>query len=337
MLVTLQDLIRVLQNPAPQYVFGCIPAIVTIGTAPDNGLINKMLWILRCLGSPFTGLFYIFDVGNDSISMTTYWLDSKFKENGQPIAFRPFGHYVKKIILKDQDPQVIRSLEECVAEASVLDRLSSLASAYYVFVGIFAGLTKAMHLGSCSEEDWPYLPLALAWTLPAIYRRVFWGRMVVKDPREILEKLEKDPKEQLEKLEMSESNIYIVVRGIPDHVKNPQDGRIFVITFILFSILIPWITVVLAYFSRPIGYGCRSKYLSVLCSFWTFNSTVAYLSHLKGETSVYSRRILSIWFYFSGIIVAILLLLLALLSRTRSWWPDLFGEACSLTCFSQNH
>lgn len=334
-MTTLQDLIRILEDPAPQYVLGCIPVIVTIGTAPDNGLGNKILWILRCLGSPFTGLFYVLNVKSDPISTTTYWLSSdRFKEDGKTISFRPFGHHAKEIYLSDQDPQVIQSLEECIAEASPLDRLSSLASAYYVFVGIFAGITKAMNIGHCIGEDWPYLPLALAWTLPAVYKRVIGGRMVVRDPRERLEKLEKDPNERIEK---SENKSYIVVRDIPDHVKNPKDASIFVITFVLFSLIIPWTAVPLAFFSRPIGFGCRSRYISVLCSIWTVNSTIAYISHVLGEKSVYSRRILSIWFYFSGIIVAILLILLALLSRTRSWWVDLFGEFCSLTCSSQDH
>ncbi|GBC09357.1 hypothetical protein RclHR1_00880011 [Rhizophagus clarus] len=334
-MTTLQDLIHTLEDPAPQYVLGCIPVIVTIGSAPDNGLGNKLLWILRCLGTPFTGLLYTLNIKNDLMPMTTYWLNSnRFKEDGKTIPFRPFGHHAKEIILSDQDPQVIKSLEECIAEASPLDRLSSLASTYYVFVGIFAGLTKAMHIGHCTEEDWPYLPLALAWTLPAVYKRVLGGKVVVRDPRERLEILERDPCERIEK---SENKAYIVVRDILDHVKNPKDASIFVITFVLFSLIIPWITVPLAYFSRPIGYGCRSKYLSLLCSIWTLNSTLAYISHVLGEKTVYSRRFLNIWFYFSGIIVAILLLLLALLSRTRSWWVDLFGESCSLTCSSQDY
>ncbi|PKK78879.1 hypothetical protein RhiirC2_728602, partial [Rhizophagus irregularis] len=33
----------------------------------------------------------------------------------------------------------------------------------------------AMHLAHCTEEDWPYLPLSLSWTLPAVYKRVFGG------------------------------------------------------------------------------------------------------------------------------------------------------------------
>jgi hypothetical protein len=335
-MTTLQDLIHTLEDPAPQYVLGCIPVIVTIGTAPDNGLGNKILWILRCLGSPFTGLFYTLNVKNDPISITSYWLNSdRFKENGETISFRPFGHHAKEIILSDQDPEVIQSLEECIAEASPLDRLSSLASAYYVFVGIFAGITKAVNIGHCTEVDWPYLPLALTWTLPAVYKRVFGGKMVVRDPRERLEKL--DTMNSSERIEKLENKVYIVVRDLSDHVKNPKDASIFVITFILFSLIIPWVTVPLAYFSRPIGFGCRSKYISVLCSIWSVNSTIAYISHVLGEKSVYNRRFLNIWFYFSGIIVAILLLLLALLSRTRSWWVDLFGESCSLTCSSQDH
>src|SRR6266542_2185208 len=188
--------------------------------------------------------------------------------------------------------------------------------------------------------------------------------MVVKDPRE---KLDEDFREELNKSEnvsreKSESKTYIFVKTPkdveesentymimrvdkkyihtilvkdlhPDNERSLQDFRVFLITFVLFSILIPWTTVLLAYFTRPIGFGCRSRYISVLCTIWTVNSIIAYVSHIMGEKTVRSRwRILDLWFYFSGILVAILLLLLALLSHTRSWWIDLFGVTCSLTC-----
>src|ERR1700722_8698897 len=168
---SLSNLIQTLQEPAPQYVLGCIPAIATVGTAPDSGLGYKMLWIFRCLGCPFSGLFYFINIShNDSIAMSTYWLtsDQFMIRNECGISYRPFGHYAMEIEANDQDETVIKLLNECMAEASVLDRLSSLASAYYILVGIIAGLIKAIHIGPCNEEDWPYLPLALAWTVPAI-------------------------------------------------------------------------------------------------------------------------------------------------------------------------
>uniref|UniRef100_U9U4L9 Uncharacterized protein n=1 Tax=Rhizophagus irregularis (strain DAOM 181602 / DAOM 197198 / MUCL 43194) TaxID=747089 RepID=U9U4L9_RHIID len=189
MIATFQDisiieLLHTLQEPAPQYVLGCGPAVATIGTSPESGLINKLLWLLRCLGCPFTGLFYACGIRNDPIAMSIYWLTSDhFRRDGNILPYRPFGLYTMKIAEDERNEEVIRLLKECMAEASVLGRLSSLASAYYIFLGIFTGLIKALQIGPCTEEDWPYLPLALAWTLPAICRRVFGGKMIVNDPR----------------------------------------------------------------------------------------------------------------------------------------------------------
>ncbi|GES93502.1 hypothetical protein GLOIN_2v1478081 [Rhizophagus clarus] len=287
-------LLQTLQNPAPQYVLGSVPAIATIGAAPDSGLINKLLWILRCLGCPFTGLFYSCNVSCDPIAMSAFWLPSDhFVKNGYKVLYRPFGHHTMEIAVDEQDKLVIQLLKECIAEASVLDRLSSLASAYYIFLGMFSGLAKAIRIGPCTQEDWPYLPLALAWTFPAIYRRVIGGRMVVNDPRHALE------------------NKYLVVRDLPHNKKSAQDAQV-LITFVLFSVVFPWMAVLLAYFTRPVGYGCRSKYLTVLASIWSFNSLIAYISHLLGEKFVEG-----------------------LLSHTPSWWADLFGGHCGVTCFDK--
>lgn len=311
---SLLKLLRTLQDPAPQYVLGCLPAIATIGAAPDNGLINKLIWVLRCLGCPFTGLFYSCNINSDPISMSTYWLTSKhFTKNGCKIPYRPFGHYTMEIVADDQDKIVIKLLKECIAEASVLDRLSSLASAYYIFLGIFAGITKAIRIGPCTGDDWPYLPLALAWTFPAIYKRVSGGRMVVNDPRHALR------------------DMHVVVRDLSHDRRSAQDVQV-LITLVLFSIGVPWISVLLAYFTRPMGYGCRSKYLTVMASIWSFNSLIAYISHISGEKYVGGNRLINGWFCLSGVIIAILLILLGLLSHTQSWWGDLFGEVCAVKC-----
>src|ERR1044072_537051 len=99
--------------------------------------------------------------------------DIESNNNDQSIPFRPFGNFaMRKELTEDQK----RQLDECVAEASILERLSSLASAYYIFVGIFSGLFRAM--GPCTVEDWPYIPLLFAWTLPVIYIRVTGGKVV---------------------------------------------------------------------------------------------------------------------------------------------------------------
>ncbi|RIA85802.1 hypothetical protein C1645_781141 [Glomus cerebriforme] len=308
---SLTKLILLLQNPAPQYVFGCLPAIATIGAAPESGLTNKILWLLRCLGCPFTGLFYSFNVNNNSIARSAYWLTSdQFLKNGNKIPYRPVGHHAMEIVVSEQQDDVIKLLEGCVAESSALDRLSSLVSAYYIFIGIFIGLVR---INSCSVEGWPYLPFALAWTLPAIYDRVLGGKLVVKDPRDRLKEM------------------HVVVRDLPYNRKSAQDTQV-LITFVLFSVIIPWTSVILSCVTFPKGYGCRSKYLTVLCSIWSFNSIIAYKSHIRGEKFVSSNRFINVWFCLCGIIIAILLILLGLLNHSPSWWVDLFGETCEIEC-----
>ncbi|CAB5197052.1 hypothetical protein RhiirA5_424366 [Rhizophagus irregularis] len=306
------DFLRTLQDPAPQYVLGCGPAVATIGASPESGLINKLLWLLRCLGCPFTGLFYAC-VCNDPITMSIYWLTSDhFMKDENILPYRPLGHYIMKITVDEQDDDVIKLLEECIAEASVLDRLSSLASAYYIFLGIITGLIKAMRIGQpCPKEDWPYLPLALAWTLPAIYKRVYGGRMVVNDPRDRLK------------------DMHLVVSDLKHRESHKRSARVAqVMIILLFSIIIHWISVLLAYFTYPVGYGCRSRYLTVLSSIWSFNNLIAYISHIIGERSVEGNRFIHGWFCLCGVTIFILLILLGLLSHTQSWWKDLFGNIC---------
>ncbi|RGB27532.1 hypothetical protein C1646_718381 [Rhizophagus diaphanus] len=148
--------------------------------------------------------------------MSTYWLKSEhFMKDGKKLPYRPFGHY-HTIKIADEQAEVIELLKECIAESSALDRLSSLASAYYILLGIFSGLTKAIRIGPCTGEDWPYLPLALAWTLPAIYKRVSGGRMVVKDPRDRLK------------------DMHVVVHDLKFHEGHKRSARVAQIMIILF-------------------------------------------------------------------------------------------------------
>src|SRR6266542_605932 len=92
----LLNLIFKLQDPVPQYVLGCLPAIATIGAAPDNGLMNKLIWIFRALGCPFSGLFYFCN----EKSMCAYWLTSNsFVKDRRTISYRPFGHHAMELDL----------------------------------------------------------------------------------------------------------------------------------------------------------------------------------------------------------------------------------------------
>ncbi|RIA91707.1 hypothetical protein C1645_736908 [Glomus cerebriforme] len=333
----LLQFISKLQDPAPQYVLGCLPAIATLGSAPDNGLMNKMIWICRCIGCPFSGLFYFCNIGGDNLEMCAFWLTSDcfIHVDGREIPYRPFGHHAMKLVFS---PVLKKRINDCISEASVLDRLSSLASAYYILVGIFVGIARAAGLvgSSCTVKDWPYIPLALAWTLPAICVRVFNGRVVFKDPRQKFHYEEKEEeekekeKENKEENEKEESEIRIIEDDGEDEQESNKNRKILVkelkedeinsatartMLTAAFSVVIPWIAVILAYFTKPTGFACRSKFLSVVCAVWTVNSVSAYISHIRGETNVSGNR------YIHG-----------LLSSTQLWWVNLFGESCYSQC-----
>ncbi|RIB24453.1 hypothetical protein C2G38_2069984 [Gigaspora rosea] len=183
-----------IQNPIPQFALGSLPAMATIGTTPHDSLLEKFLWFMRCLGCPFTGLFYFCNIKNDPIAMGTYWLSSEYfkvedetedenmigagieiieneriirvrDENKNTLNIRPVGHHAIKIKPNETQDGIIKDW------IALLDRLSSLVSAYYILVGIFAGIFKAA--GPCmsdsSLQDWPYIPLLLIWTLRCNY------------------------------------------------------------------------------------------------------------------------------------------------------------------------
>ncbi|CAG8675176.1 6093_t:CDS:1, partial [Acaulospora morrowiae] len=65
-----------LLDPVPQYVLGCLPALAIIGESPANEFTEKITWLLRCLGCPFTGIFYSFNIGGKGESRCMYWLSS---------------------------------------------------------------------------------------------------------------------------------------------------------------------------------------------------------------------------------------------------------------------
>src|SRR3954452_12288977 len=85
-----------------------------------------------------------------------YWLESRnFEEEGTAVLYRPFGHHAKRLFLT---PGQSRLMRECITEASVLENNST-----------------------CTNKEWPYIPLALSWIMPAIDMRVR-GRLVSKFP-----------------------------------------------------------------------------------------------------------------------------------------------------------
>jgi hypothetical protein len=211
-------------------------------------------------------------------------------------------------------------IDRCTATASVLERLSSLISVYYIIVGVIAGISRATGtIHHC--EGWPYIPLLLSWTIPAILRRAFSGNLVVKDPND--------------EFKNGDARVEITMNEDP---KRKIHKRFTVMSIALMSITYPWITVLMAYFTPPVGYFCRSKYITIICAIWSFNSALAYLCHLKGEKDLISfgKGFFHIWFSIWGFIVAILLFVLGLFAKNNKWWVDLFGSSCdtsSVGCY----
>src|ERR1044072_7538948 len=90
-----------LQNSIPQYILGTLPAIATIASTPESGLITKLLWLARCLGCPFTGLLYFCITSSNPVAMSAYWLSSNYfvrdiaLDNIQDnrTLYRPVGHH----------------------------------------------------------------------------------------------------------------------------------------------------------------------------------------------------------------------------------------------------
>jgi hypothetical protein len=306
------SLIHKLFEPIPQYVLGCLPAIAIMGESPMNKFTEKLAWVLRCLGCPFIGLFYTINVGSKKSSRCIYWLSSNhFINAGTPLQKRPFGFHHMKMEQNQRDVET--SIERCTATASVLERLSSLISVYYIVVGVIAGISRA--IGTVYPcESWPYIPLLLSWTIPAILRRAFSGNLVVKDPNE----------------EFNNAVVQITMN------KDPQirTHKYFTVTTVaMISIIYPWITVLLAYFTPPVGYFCRSKFATIICAIWSFNSILAFICHIFGENNLirFGKGIFHAWFSICGLIVAFLLFFLGLFAKNNKWWVDVFGSTCDVS------
>nr|CAG8511159.1 13965_t:CDS:2 [Entrophospora candida] len=176
-----QEVIGKLQEPMPQYVLGLIPVIVTLGAAPFESLIDKLAWIFKCISTPYTGLFYYFNIKDDPVEMCIYWLPEEYfvTTNGRTLDLQPVGLHSKVMLITSEQKEILKN---CTAKASVLDRLSSLASGYYIIVGIILGISSMA--GQCINGNWSFLTGAFLWSIPVIVRRTFGtGILVVKDPK----------------------------------------------------------------------------------------------------------------------------------------------------------
>ncbi|CAJ0825587.1 5826_t:CDS:1 [Entrophospora sp. SA101] len=323
--------------PVPQYIAGLIPVIVILGASPVERLIFKLIWVLRCLGCPFTGLFHNLVIGYDPVEMCMYWLPENFfvttKEKN--IDFHPVGLHAKNLLITLEQEKI---MNQCTAKAPVMDRLSSLVSAYYIIVGIISA-TSSM-TGLCTPEDWPSLTLSFLWLTPIIFgRTLITGILVVKDPKKELEDhlirvLEENGGIKDIKYESAEWGEKL----IPKQFDKRRKRSMFIITTLL-SVVLPWVSVVMAFFTPPIGFFCRSKFLTGLCSLWTFNSLLECIYHinfgygfLKGKMT---KKIIHVYFVSSGIIITGFLILLIVLNNESQLWVKLFGDECSTSpCIS---
>ncbi|CAJ0824607.1 2280_t:CDS:2, partial [Entrophospora sp. SA101] len=208
--------------PVPQYIAGLIPVIVILGASPVERLIFKLIWVLRCLGCPFT------------------------EKN---IDFHPVGLHAKNLLITLEQEKI---MNQCTAKAPVMDRLSSLVSAYYIIVGIISA-TSSM-TGLCTPEDWPSLTLSFLWLTPIIFgRTLITGILVVKDPKKELEDhlirvLEENGGIKDIKYESAEWGEKL----IPKQFDKRRKRSMFIITTLL-SVVLPWVSVVMAFFTPPIG------------------------------------------------------------------------------------
>ncbi|KAF0464847.1 hypothetical protein F8M41_026407 [Gigaspora margarita] len=304
-----QQFIFTLLDPIPQYVLGSLTALVIMGASPADKFTEKIAWLFRCLGCPFTGLFYSINIGGKRESRCMYWLSSdKFvTDKGTAPKYRPFGFYAYEI--QNADDDVKKKVEQCTATMSVLDRLSMLISSYFIVVGVLALISKT--IGTINCRGWPYIPTLLSWTILAILRDAFSGIIVIKDPDKIFK----------------EGQI-----RINENPKSRTHKRFTVVVAAFISIFYHWIALFLAYFTPPIGYSCRSKFIAIFCSIWSFNSILAFICHCIGEKDLtsFGQGFLHVWFSFCGFIVTVLLLVLGLFTQNNKWWVDVFGDSCNV-------
>ncbi|CAI2190940.1 17196_t:CDS:2 [Funneliformis geosporum] len=339
------DLIKSLLLSIPSYILSSLPAIATIGASPMRGFLEKLMWVFRCLGCPFTGLYYTCNISNDEASLCIYWLEAQyfrltggnhdeenFKIEGLP--YRPLGIHYKSPIHGQFTQEINDIIEECTAQASVLERLSSLPPAYYMGVGIFAGISRLIESRDC--EFMPHITLALSWTFPAIFRRIFGGILVVKDPNEKFKTYADKCKRKNKKKNRRNKKNKMLIPKIPvkfsddPEFKNDDPEYLYTILTGIISIVIPWTVVIMANLTPPVGCLYRCKYLSALASTWSFNSFLAMVQHLMGEQSVKGNKYLHIWFSISGVIIVLLLSAFVVITSI-SLWVDLFGDSCSCT------
>jgi hypothetical protein len=112
----LNNLLKVLKNPIPQYVLCCLPVIAMIGNSPYERFAKRLRWLGTCLSCPFQGLLYV-QCKNDE--MVIFWLSKTdfVREDGKPVFYKPVGHFAMQIEEKD-----LKKLKDCIEAAPFLER-----------------------------------------------------------------------------------------------------------------------------------------------------------------------------------------------------------------------
>ncbi|CAG8639888.1 18690_t:CDS:2 [Racocetra fulgida] len=138
------------------------------------------------------GVFYVVNIGGKEEPLFLFWLPVEnfiTNEDEEP-KYRPVGLYYMRpvgLYYMNIEQDMKEHVGRCTAKASVLERFSSVISMYYIVVGVLAGISRTTGLHTC--EDWPFIPLLLTWTIPALIRRIKSGNLVVKHPKDELEGL----------------------------------------------------------------------------------------------------------------------------------------------------
>jgi len=104
---------------------------------------------------------------------------------------------------------------------------------------------------------------------------------------------------------------------------------------LVLSIAAHWFAVVLTFYTRPLGFGCRSKYLTVISSIWTFNSIVCFIFYYlldRPPPGVDTENdYIHIWFQICGVVIFVFLIAFGVLSHDPSWWVAVFGNSCDVS------
>ncbi|CAG8556817.1 11379_t:CDS:1 [Paraglomus brasilianum] len=320
------DITTILQNPVSLYFLGVIPALFVVGDAPFSTLTSKILHILVCLGCPFTPLFYFLHIktgvgeGGEVIpDSCAYWLPKdkfQFRVPNRPenniVNIWPFGYKIKGLDFTNV-PNIKTRLMECVTNVSFLDRFACFVSGYFIFVGIIIGIYRVV--GPCQQQDWPAIPLLLTWTLPILVLRVLKGKVVVRDPREALK--------------LVEGNIYLE-RLAEDKTR---DIRGKVLATLLISIVVHWMVVVLTYYTKPVGFGCRSIGLAVVAAIWSFNSILCFVYYylFNHPPPGVDASPVYLWVCTCGVAVGAFFIFFGVISNNSLWWVIMFGNSCDVS------